>query len=62
MGVDLEQTRHMTRKGGQDETYRVGSSAKTREKKAKNVQSRRLTTTRKGEDVRIQMQGKRVEG
>ncbi len=32
---DLGQTRHITRKGGQDEKYRVGSSAKTREKKAK---------------------------
>jgi hypothetical protein len=59
---DHAQTGHMTGRRGKEEKYLFGSSSKGDSKKPKNVQTGRQASKKKGEEVRTQMQCRRVEG
>ena len=52
----------MTRRREKEEKHLLGSSAKTSQKKAKNVQCRRLARNKKVEEVRKQKRFRGVEG
>ncbi len=62
MGILSRQDTYMTSRRGKEEKNLFGSSSKTSQKKAKNVQSRLLAGNKKIEKVREQKRFSGVEG
>ena len=56
------QAGHMTGRRGKEEKYLFGPSQKLTKKRPQNDESRRQASTKTGEEVRTQMQRRRVEG